>query len=56
MTDNCPRCLRPGVPPVASRARGDRVVHGYRCPCGHQWITGRHLPSYPQPGANALAA
>ncbi|MBB4893506.1 hypothetical protein FHS39_002537 [Streptomyces olivoverticillatus] len=47
MTDSCPACVRRGIPPAATRRRGDTVVHGYRCPvCGHQWATARHLPAY----------
>jgi hypothetical protein len=47
MTDTCPNCVTRGIPPAASRRRGDQIAHGYRCPdCGHQWATARDLPSY----------
>jgi hypothetical protein len=47
MTDSCPACLCSDVSPAATCRRGDRIVHGYRCPgCGHEWATARDLPSY----------
>ncbi|MGK3107927.1 hypothetical protein [Streptomyces sp. WAC05858] len=47
MTDSCPSCCRRGIAPAATRWRGPRIVHGYRCPgCGHAWATTRHLPAY----------
>lgn len=47
ITDTCPSCLRRDIPPAATKARGARLVHGYRCPgCGHTWATGRDLTAY----------
>lgn len=47
MTDNCPRCCRPGIRPAASRDRGTEIVHAYRCPrCRHTWTTSRRRDAY----------
>jgi hypothetical protein len=56
MTDACPACLRRGIPPAATARRGDRIVHGYRCPdCGHQWATTRLLSAYVHPRRQTTA-
>ncbi|MFF5445438.1 hypothetical protein [Streptomyces sp. NPDC012888] len=48
VTDTCPACLTPAIAPVAARARGPHIVHGYRCPhCRHQWATARLATAYP---------
>jgi len=46
VTDSCPRCCTRDIPPAATRHRGDQILHGYRCTCGHQWATARLLPAY----------
>ena len=47
LTDSCPSCCRRDIAPAATKARGARVVDGYRCPgCGHTWTTGRDLTAY----------
>lgn len=47
MNDSCPTCCTRDIPPAATAHRGDRIVHGYRCPgCGRQWATARSLPAY----------
>lgn len=47
MTDTCPNCLAPGIPPAKERRRGERIVHGYICRCGHRWATARQAEAYP---------
>lgn len=47
MTDSCPNCCRRGIAPIASKRRGESIVHGYQCPtCGHRWATSRLLSAY----------
>lgn len=55
MTDTCPRCLRRGIPPAASRIRGRAVVDAYRCRCGHRWATSRDTTAYPSTTATRPA-
>ncbi|MBI0300459.1 hypothetical protein JBE04_39895 [Streptomyces sp. PRKS01-29] len=46
LTDSCPRCLRRGIAPTATRRDGQQLVHSYRCRCGHRWTTSRLTPAY----------
>ncbi|MDX3230563.1 hypothetical protein [Streptomyces sp. ME19-01-6] len=46
LTDTCPSCCRRGIAPAATRTRGNRIVHGYRCGCGRTWATTRDLTAY----------
>lgn len=46
MTDTCPRCLAPAIPPAKELRRAGRIVHGYICRCGHRWATVRQADAY----------
>jgi hypothetical protein len=46
MSDTCPNCLAPGIPPAKEARRGDQIVHGYICRCGHRWATTRSARAY----------
>jgi hypothetical protein len=50
VTDTCPSCLAPGIPPAKERRRGDQIAHGYICRCGHRWATTRSAAAYDVPG------
>ncbi|MGW2113726.1 hypothetical protein [Streptomyces zhihengii] len=57
MNDTCPACLRRDIPPAKEVRRGDQIVHGYICRCGHRWATTRSAEMYGQtPEAPALRA
>jgi transposase-like protein len=59
MTDTCPNCLTPAVPPATTRCDSEQRTDRYRCPrCRHTWVTRRDLVAYRdhQPNAGEPAA